>query len=71
VIERNMRNGKRAYGEWAGNPRGTLENVTRCIEGVYSNGSYIESQCARPRGHGHDGLYCKQHAKRYPADLKP
>lgn len=24
-------------------------------------------QCSRKEGHGHEGLYCKQHAHRYPA----
>lgn len=63
-MDREMRNGRRIYGEWAGNPRGVLENIERCIEGVFSPRSYIEHQCTKQRGHGADGLYCKQHAKR-------
>jgi len=49
------------YGAWAGNPKGRIEDETCCIKdiwGGYSAGSY---QCSRKRGHGPDGLYCKQH----------
>ena len=53
----------RIYGTWAGNEKGHTEDETRCIEKVFSNGSYISSQCSRKRGYGKDGLYCKQHAK--------
>ncbi len=60
---RSVRNGLRVYGQWAGNEKGRLENLTRCITGVFQHGSMIEAQCARKRGHGPDGLYCKQHAK--------
>ena len=31
-------------------------------------GSFNQYRCNRRSGHGKDGLYCKQHAKRYPAD---
>lgn len=56
---------KRIYGEWAGNPKGIPENITRCIEEVWPAGcrSYVSYQCHRKRGYGKDGLYCKQHAK--------
>lgn len=54
-------NGKR-YGEWAGNEKGSPENKTRCIEEVCGDFAYFH-QCSRKRGHGPDGLYCKQHAK--------
>ena len=54
----------RRYGCWAGMPRGVAEDVTRCIEEVTPAGrSIIQSQCGRKRGHGKDGLYCKQHAR--------
>jgi hypothetical protein len=59
---RRRRDGLRVYGEWAGNPHGKLEDVNLCVEGVFRGGSIIESQCSRLRGHGKDGLYCKQHA---------
>ena len=49
----------RLYGTWAGNPKGTQEDPKRCIEEVYT-GSHGH-QCARSRGHGPRGLYCKQH----------
>jgi hypothetical protein len=57
----------RRYGVWAGNPDGNPEDVTRCIEEVWNTGSagWIPHQCSRKRGHGPDGLYCKQHAKRH------
>ena len=56
---------QRRYGQWAGNPRGNAEDVTWCIKEVcdYSC-SMIPYQCTRKRGHGRDGLYCKQHAKK-------
>ena len=58
--------GTRRYGFWAGNPKGYPENVTHCIEDVYPPGrhSMIPYQCARKRGHGKTGLYCKQHSRR-------
>lgn len=36
-----------------------VEDFTRCVESVYSD--YGSHQCERKRGHGPDGLYCKQH----------
>lgn len=61
----------RTYGRWAGNPKGNLEDVTRCIESVTRNErGAIAGQCGFKRGHGPDGLYCKQHATKYQtADL--
>jgi hypothetical protein len=53
----------RRYGVWAGNPVGFPEDKDRCIEAVYG-GDYILYQCRRKRGHGEDGLRCKQHAKK-------
>jgi hypothetical protein len=55
---------KRQYGITSANSRGTPEDKTRCIAAVW--GGYrgmFEHQCFRKRGHGKDGLYCKQHAK--------
>jgi hypothetical protein len=52
----------RRYGRWGGMPRGTPEDVTKCIEEVYPRGrSIIPAQCQRKRGHGPCGLFCKQH----------
>lgn len=33
--------------------------------GVYS---YRSRKCTRKPGHGKEGLYCKQHAKKYPEE---
>jgi len=53
----------RRYGKWAGDPEGVAEDKTRCVESVYHIfRDFISSQCSRKRGHGPDGLYCKQHA---------
>ena len=49
----------RRYGAWAGNPAGTPEDPFKCIE-VVPDG-YRSCQCSRKRGHGPDGLYCRQH----------
>lgn len=51
----------RRYGESALNPRGFKENPTKCVEEVWRG--WQSGQCTRNRGHGPDGLYCKQHAK--------
>jgi hypothetical protein len=67
MMERQMRNGLRVYGAWAGYPKGHQENPFHCIAGVYAHGRMIEHQCQKKRGYGPDGLYCKQHAKRYEA----
>lgn len=54
----------RKYGEWAGNPKGKLENKKNCIVEVQGLGrGLFFYQCERKRGHGENGLYCKQHAK--------
>jgi len=52
----------RIYGSWAGNPQGHKEDPSKCIESVLGNErGAIAHQCDRKRGHGADGLYCKQH----------
>ena len=57
---------KRRYGVWNGCPKGKPEDPTHCIEEVWLSGSsWIPYQCSRKRGHGPDGLYCKQHAKKH------
>ena len=56
----------RKYGEWAGNPNGTLEDPEQCIKEVWPSnfgGGWNSYQCQRKRGHGSNGEYCKQHAK--------
>ncbi len=58
----------RIYRQWAGNPRGIQEDLTRCIEQVSDTGrSPLSMQCQFKRGKGLDGLYCGVHARRYPA----
>lgn len=60
---------KKRYGCWAGNPKGSPEDKTRCIEEIWpSSGGWIPYQCSRKRGHGKKGLYCKQHAKKCKAN---
>lgn len=54
---------ERRYGQWAGNPKGHAENKEHCVEEVFSSDGWHHYQCSRKRGHGKDGLYCKQHAK--------
>lgn len=57
---------QRRYGDWRGNPGGSPEDITHCIEAIVRDNNWWTSQCSRKRGHGKDGLYCKQHAKQYP-----
>jgi hypothetical protein len=58
-------NGKTRYGVWNGCPPGQAEDPTRCIEEVWPIKGWIPYQCCRKRGHGSDGLYCKQHNKKH------
>lgn len=44
-----------------------MTDLKRCVERVTSD-SWNFYQCSRKRGFGKDGLYCKQHAKRHPAE---
>ena len=58
---------KRVYGAWTGNPKGILEDETKCIEEVWPRGrvdGWFSWQCQRKRGYGPGGLYCKQHARK-------
>jgi hypothetical protein len=58
---------QRIYDQWAGNPKGIPEDKSKCFESVSDGTGFHFYQCRRKRGHGKDGLYCKQHAKRHPA----
>ena len=51
----------RIYQQWAGRPQGIKENPNWCISQVHQGRSFVFYQCSRKRGHGPDGLYCKQH----------
>lgn len=64
-------NGERRYGVWNGCPMGKPENPIQCIKEVWPSGSYgwVPHQCSRKRGHGPDGLYCKQHAKKHNMEV--
>lgn len=61
---------ERVYGEYP-------ENTTKCIKHLTMRYRHMftlemkshEYQCTRKRGHGKDGLYCKQHSK-MKADTK-
>lgn len=54
----------RKYGQWVGNKEGYLENNTKCVAIVSRGGGFSRPhQCQHKRGHGVDGLLCKQHAK--------
>ena len=60
----NPKSDQRRYSVWAGNPRGFPEDKTLCVEEVYKEFVLNASQCSRKRGHGPNGEYCKQHAKK-------
>jgi hypothetical protein len=53
----------RRYDKWAGNPRGIRESAARCVAQVADSTGFHFLQCGRRRGHGPDGLFCKQHAR--------
>ena len=59
---------ERRYGEWVGNLDGVPEDTARCAASVRAQFRPGGHQCCRNRGHGKDGLYCKQHAKRHPTE---
>lgn len=71
-----VRDGKRVYAFWHDKPEGEAEDVTRCIAEVQdTRGRSVNAmfrwfrQCSRPRGHGPNGLFCRQHATpRRPRD---
>lgn len=41
--------------------------LDQCAKEVFSPCGWFSYQCSRKNGHGLNGVYCKQHAKRYPA----
>lgn len=44
-----------------------VKEGVHCIADVQPEDVWAEPyQCSRKRGYGKNGLYCKQHAKRYP-----
>jgi hypothetical protein len=65
LLESIKSDGKRIYGVCAGNPDGWLEDIHCCITEVQERGNSLNFyQCWRKRGHGPQGLYCKQHGKK-------
>lgn len=49
------------YGRWAGNEKGVAQNPQRCVAEVWWPRYPYPTQCSRKRGHGPQGLWCKQH----------
>ena len=60
---------KRIYDKSTINPKGTPENPLLCIDEVMDGTGWHLYQCSRKRGHGIDGLYCKQHARKHERNL--
>ena len=46
---------------WYGRDHNHRENEANCIEEIWGDKGWTQHQCSRRRGHGSDGLYCKQH----------
>ena len=55
------------YGSWAGNPNGYPYLHELCAMEVQDHSGFRFHQCSRKNGYGPDALYCKQHAKQFPA----
>lgn len=51
------------YGVWAGNPKGSTEDKSKCVVEVRTKFGGLFKQCGRKRGFGPNGEYCKQHAR--------
>lgn len=50
------------YNKWAGNPNGRKYVEGNCAAEIHVHRLFY--QCSRKNGHGCNGLYCKQHAKK-------
>ena len=48
--------------------KGSKYFPNRCAAEVYSSAGWSSYQCSRRKGHGKDGLFCKQHAKQFPVE---
>lgn len=64
-VPRLGKDGKRRYGKWAGRPHGEPEDPKYCAAEVGSDRMSLH-QCLRLRGHGENGMFCKQHAGKRP-----
>lgn len=56
---------KERYGQWAGQPNGWPAVPSRCAAQVPMTMGMRFKQCSRHRGHGPEGAFCKQHAKKF------
>lgn len=56
---------EKRYGRWAGNKRGDPYKEGKCAYEVWD---HVSRQCSRKKGHGVNGLYCKQHEKKVVSD---
>ncbi len=52
----------RRYNKHYDQPGGVPEIAGRCIAEV-NHSALANIQCARKRGHGREGLFCRQHAR--------
>jgi hypothetical protein len=53
---------QKAYGNWAGNPKGSAPDFTLCCEEIWTRERWSRHhQCSKKRGYGPDKAYCKQH----------
>ena len=60
----------RRYNKWVGNPKGSREDLKRCVAEVSNNDrSILFHQCLRKRGFGEGGLFCYQHTKLEPRHI--
>jgi hypothetical protein len=64
IVGKRNKSGELRFGQWAGNPKGIAERKTDCIAEVHDSPSFLFYQCSRKRGHGPNGEFCKQHAKK-------
>ena len=59
---------RKRYGQHIMHGFGRKYDPTRCAYEVGNGWRY--HQCKRPSGHGDRGLFCKQHARKFPASVK-
>lgn len=60
---------KYRYGAWAGNPKGTAYDETKCAAEVWGGPrGFTAYQCTKKNGKGTGGLYCGTHAKKCKHD---
>ena len=68
IWDKHLANLNRIYeGVWSEKAFPAL--LDQCMQPVMPADAYHFSQCKRKPGHGFRGRYCKQHAKRMPAEV--